>query len=190
MNDVERKIIVAITGASGFCYVSNLLTKLEETSVRRENIVVIFSENGKLVAEQEAGKSAVHNIFSRFPIYENQDMMVAPASGSSDYDTMIVAPCSMGTLASIASGLASNLITRTADVMLKERRRLILVTRETPLNLIHIENMLAVTRAGGIICPASPSFYFHPVSLNALISTVSERILSLAEINYPLQRFK
>lgn len=190
MNDVERKIIVAITGASGFCYASNLLTKLEETAVRRANIAVIFSENGKLVAEHEAGKTAVDNIVGKFPIYENLDMMAAPASGSADYDTMIVAPCSMGTLASIAAGLASNLITRAADVMLKERRRLILVIRETPLNLIQIENMLAVTRAGAIVCPASPSFYFQPASIDALVGTVTERIISLSNINYPVKRFK
>jgi 4-hydroxy-3-polyprenylbenzoate decarboxylase len=181
----DRKIIVAITGASGSCYAYQLLKKLLHTDIVPENIAVIFSENGLKVFEYEVGLSALNEINETFKIFDNNDFMVPFASGSSSFDTMIVVPCSMGTLARIASGIASDLISRTADVMLKERKRLILMTREAPLNSIHLENMLRTTNAGGIICPASPSFYSKPVDIEALISTVTERILSLSAIEYP-----
>jgi 4-hydroxy-3-polyprenylbenzoate decarboxylase len=137
------------------------------------------------VFKYELGLSAIKDVQDNFAIFDNSDFMVPFASGSTSFDTLIVAPCSMGTLARIASGLASDLISRTADVMLKERKRLILVTRETPLNLIHLENMLKITNAGGIICPASPSFYSKPADFDSLISTVTERILCLSTINFP-----
>jgi 4-hydroxy-3-polyprenylbenzoate decarboxylase len=181
----NRKIVVAITGASGACYACQLLKKLSHTDICRENIVVIFSENGAKVFEYELGSSAFDEINNDFKIVDNNDLMVSFASGSSSFDTLIVAPCSMGTLARIASGVASDLVTRTADVMLKERKRLILMTRETPFNSIHLENMLRVTNAGGIICPASPSFYSKPTDIESLIATVTERILSLAAIDCP-----
>jgi 4-hydroxy-3-polyprenylbenzoate decarboxylase len=181
----ERKIVVAITGASGSCYASQLLKKLIRADIPAENIAVIFSVNALKVFEHELGLSAFKEINENFKIIDNANFMVSFASGSSRFDTMIIAPCSMGTLARIASGIASDLISRTADVMLKERRRLILMTRETPLNSIHLENMLRVTNAGGIICPASPSFYSKPMDIDALISTVTERILSLSAIDCP-----
>ncbi|MDR1886372.1 MAG: UbiX family flavin prenyltransferase [Prevotellaceae bacterium] len=185
----NRKIVVGITGASGSCYAYQLLKKAVAAGICRDNISVVFSVNGKEVFEYELGNAIFREIAENFGIYGNSDFMTPLASGSSDIDTLIVAPCSMGTLARIATGLASDLISRTADVMLKERRRLILVTRETPLNLIHLENMLAVTKAGGIICPASPSFYSKPDNRDALIATVTERILSLAGIDCP-DRYK
>ncbi|MDR1583111.1 MAG: UbiX family flavin prenyltransferase [Prevotellaceae bacterium] len=181
----NRKIVIAITGASGSCYAYQLLKKLLRTGICTENIAVIFSANGLKVFEYELGLSALKEINETFKIFDNDDFMVSFASGSSSFDTLIVAPCSMGTLARIASGVASDLISRTADVMLKERKRLILMSRETPLNSIHLENMLRVTKAGGIICPANPSFYSKPTDIEALISTVTERILSLSAINYP-----
>jgi 4-hydroxy-3-polyprenylbenzoate decarboxylase len=180
----NRKIIVAITGASGSCYAYRLLKQLSSTNIYPENIAVIFSANGLKVFEYELGLSALNEISETFEIFDNNDFMVPFASGSSPFDTLIVAPCSMGTLARIASGVASDLISRAADVMLKERKCLILMTRETPLNSIHLENMLRVTNAGGIICPASPSFYSKPADIESLISTVTERILSLASIDY------
>ncbi|MDR2026459.1 MAG: UbiX family flavin prenyltransferase [Prevotellaceae bacterium] len=181
----NRKIVVAITGASGSRYASQLLKKLTRTDIRSENIAVIFSDNGLKVFEYELGLPALKEINENFNVFDNGDFMVSFASGSSSFDTLIIVPCSMGTLARIASGAASDLVSRTADVMLKERKRLILVTRETPLNSIHLENMLRVTNAGGIVCPASPSFYSKPADIEALISTVTERILSLASIDYP-----
>jgi 4-hydroxy-3-polyprenylbenzoate decarboxylase len=181
----SRKIVVAITGASGSCYAFQLLKKLSCTDICRENIAVIFSANGLKVFEYELGSPALNEISETFEVVNNDDFMISFASGSSSFDTLIVAPCSMGTLARIASGIASDLISRTADVMLKERKRLILAIRETPFNAIHLENMLKVTNAGGIICPANPSFYSKPTDIDALISTVTERILSLSEIDYP-----
>jgi 4-hydroxy-3-polyprenylbenzoate decarboxylase len=115
-----------------------------------------------------------------FDFYDKKDFYAPFASGSAQYDTMIVCPCSMGMLARIATGISNDLITRAADVVLKERRRLILVTRETPLNLIHINNMKTVTEAGGIICPAVPSFYGNPNSIEAALATVVDRVLDLA----------
>jgi 4-hydroxy-3-polyprenylbenzoate decarboxylase len=181
----SRKTIVAITGASGSCYAYRLLEKLLRADVCPENIAVVFSQNGLKVFEYELGLQAFEKIRETFKIFDNNDFMVPFASGSSSYDTLIVVPCSMGTLARIASGTASDLVSRTADVMLKERRNLILVTREMPLNSIHLENMLKVTNAGGIICPASPSFYGRPDDIDGLISTVTEKILSLSAIDSP-----
>jgi 4-hydroxy-3-polyprenylbenzoate decarboxylase len=181
----SRKIVVAITGASGSCYAYQLLKKLSCTDICRENITVIFSDNGLKVFEYELGLPALNEISETFEVVSNDDFMISFASGSSAFDTLIVVPCSMGTLARIASGIASTLISRTADVMLKERKRLILAIRETPFNAIHLENMLKVTNAGGIICPANPSFYSKPTDIDALISTVTERILKLSEIDCP-----
>jgi 4-hydroxy-3-polyprenylbenzoate decarboxylase len=181
----NRKIVVGVTGASGSCYAYQLLKRLKFTDIAPENIAVIFTETGLKVFKYELGLSAIKDVQDNFAVFDNSDFMVPFASGTSSFDTLIVAPCSMGTLARIASGLASDLISRTADVMLKERKRLILTTRETPLNLIHLENMLKITNAGGIICPASPSFYSKPADFDALISTVTERILSLSAINFP-----
>ncbi|MDR1182706.1 MAG: UbiX family flavin prenyltransferase [Bacteroidales bacterium] len=183
LENENRKIVVGITGASGSCYAYRLLKQLRAADISRDNIAVIFSLNGLKVFEYELGMDALKEISKNFKVFDNSDFMTPFASGSSYFDTLIVAPCSMGTLARIASGIASDLISRTADVMLKERKRLILMTRETPLNSIHLENMLRVTNAGGIICPASPSFYSNPFDIESLISTVTERILSLSEID-------
>ncbi|MFC2138288.1 UbiX family flavin prenyltransferase, partial [Bacteroidota bacterium] len=111
--------------------------------------------------------------------YDVNDFFSPAASGSANYDAMIIIPCSMGTLGKIAHGTSDDLIIRAADVMLKEKRKLILVPRETPYNLIHIENMKLITLAGGIICPASPSFYSKPETINDLVDTIVERVLHL-----------
>ncbi|MDR0558828.1 MAG: UbiX family flavin prenyltransferase [Prevotellaceae bacterium] len=185
----NRKTVVAITGASGSYYAFKLLEKMEEASIRNEDIALIISRNGKRVCEYEIGENSLDKIVGKYRVFDNDDFMAPFASGSSSFDTLIVVPCSMGALARIASGIASDLISRTADVMLKERRRLILVVREMPLNLIHIENMLKITQAGGIICPASPSFYFKPDSIDSLLSTVTERIMTIAGIDCQTKRF-
>ncbi|WP_140939641.1 UbiX family flavin prenyltransferase [Sphingobacterium lumbrici] len=175
---MKRKIIVAITGASGAIYAKLLLDKLSLLMDQIEEIGVVMSDNAKDVWQFELKNEA----FKTYPFvfYSKNDFMAPFASGSANFDTMIVCPCSMGTLARIANGTSSDLTTRAADVILKERRKLILVARETPLNLMHIQNMLTVTQAGGIICPASPSFYSQPQCIEDVAATVVDRVISLA----------
>ncbi|MFH0841620.1 MAG: UbiX family flavin prenyltransferase [Bacteroidota bacterium] len=178
MRQPERKIIVAITGASGSVYAKNLLDRLVHLKNPPAEIAVVFSDTAKEIWKYETG----HKFRPVSPAKEyNINSFFEPfASGSSDFDTMIICPASMGTLGRIASGTSENLIARAADVMLKERRKLILVPRETPYNLIHIKNMETLTLAGAIICPATPSFYSRPKSVVDLVNTVVERILALA----------
>ncbi len=170
-----RKIVVGITGASGAIYAKQLLETLPSLPVAA---AVVFSTCGQQVFNQELGDGAAAAI--PFRQYDNNDFNAPFASGASDFDTMIIVPCTMGALGRIANGTSADLLSRAADVMLKERRRLILVTRETPLNLIHIRNMQQVTEAGGIICPASPSFYSSPQTIDELAATVTNRVLQLA----------
>ena len=137
-----------------------------------------MSDNAKDVWKFELGNTDYEKL--PFKIYSKSDFFAPFASGSARYNTMIICPCSMGTLARIASGISNDLTTRAADVVLKERRKLILITRDTPLSLIHINNMKTITEAGGIICPASPSFYSKPQTFEALASTVVDRAIDLA----------
>lgn len=174
----QQKIIIAATGASGAIYTDILFKKLQKIGDQIIEVAVIFSDNAKDVWEYELGNKDYKKL--SHPNYDQDDFYAPPASGSAQYDTMIICPCSMGTLGKIAGGIADNLITRSADVMLKERRRLILVTREAPFNLIHIKNMKTVARAGGIICPASPSFYSKPKKIEEVCATVIDRVLELA----------
>ncbi len=178
MEPTNRKIILAITGASGSIYAKILLDKLQGLKNAPEEIAVIFSDNAKEIWEYELEEK--YKAIPPAKEYNNSSFFVPFASGSSDYDTMIICPASMGMLGRIANGTSENLIARAADVMLKERRKLILIPRETPYNLIHIRNMETLTLAGAIICPATPSFYSKPQTINDLVKTVVERILSLA----------
>jgi len=138
---------------------------------------VVMSDNAKYVWKTELGNTDYEKY--PFTFYTKQDFNAPFASGSAMYNKMVVVPCSMGTMARIASGVSNDLTTRAADVILKERRKLILVARETPLSLIHINNMKAVTEAGGIICPASPSYYSNPSNIEELAQTVVSRIVDL-----------
>jgi 4-hydroxy-3-polyprenylbenzoate decarboxylase len=174
----SRKIIVAVTGASGAIYARRLMEKLEGMENPPEEIAVVFSDNARAIWEFETGEKFVAKGHTKE--YNNKDFFVPFASGSSDFDTMIICPASMGILGRIAGGTSDNLIARAADVILKERRKLILVPRETPYNLIHIRNMETLTLAGAIICPASPSFYSKPQNIDDLVMTVVERVISLA----------
>lgn len=175
------RVIVAVTGASGAIYARQTLERLA-ASDEVEHIALICSSTAlQTVAFEGETLPEDHKIVR----LDNSDLFASPASGSARYDVMIVVPCSVGTLGRIAGGTAQTLIERSADVMLKERRRLILALRETPLSLIHLRNMTAVTEAGGIILPASPSFYSHPKSIEELAATVVERILALAGIDTP-----
>jgi 4-hydroxy-3-polyprenylbenzoate decarboxylase len=177
-DNLRRKIVLAITGASGSIYAYKLLGRLHEIQAPVEEIAVIFSDTGKEIWESEIG-SKFHNEGSAKE-YDNKTYYAPFASGSSRYDTMIICPASMGTTGRIANGTSDDLIARAADVMLKERRRLIIVPRETPYSLIHIENMKKLTLAGAIICPATPSFYSNPKTIDDLVMTIVDRILDLA----------
>ncbi|MDR3184043.1 MAG: UbiX family flavin prenyltransferase [Prevotellaceae bacterium] len=181
-----RKIVIGVTGASGAIYAKRLFDKLSPQE--DVEVAVVFTANGEKVFRYEMGEAAFRAV--PFPQYDNNDFFAPFASGSSLFDTLVVAPCSMGALARIAGGLASDLISRTADVMLKERRTLILVPRETPLHLIHIQNMQRIAEAGGVICPASPSFYSHPQTIDNAVDTVVDRVLQLAGFTVETYRWK
>lgn len=177
----EKKIIIAVTGASGSLYAKILFDKLKQLNSQWQNIGIVFSSNAKQVWQHELKNNDFEKI--NFPVYSKDDFNAPFASGSAKYNIMIVCPCSMGTLARIATGISNDLTTRAADVILKERRKLILVTRDTPLSLIHINNMKTVTEAGGIICPASPAYYSNPQTIEQLATTVIDRVLDLAGFN-------
>jgi 4-hydroxy-3-polyprenylbenzoate decarboxylase len=177
----NRKIVVAVTGASGSVYAGKLLEKLAFLKDRPEEIAVVFSDTAKEIWLAETGEKYSAAIPAKE--YKNDSYYAPFASGSSTYDTMIICPASMGTMGRIANGTSDDLIARTADVMLKERRRLIIVPREAPYSLIHISNMEKLTLAGAIICPASPSFYSKPETIDDLVMTVVDRVLDLAGFN-------
>lgn len=183
----KRKIIIAVTGASGSVYAKILLNKLANLQDQVQDIALIFSNNAKEIWKHELGNDT-YNI-NLFKEYSKNDFNAPFASGSAKYNTMIICPCSMGTLGRIANGISNDLITRAADVVLKEKRKLIIVTRETPYNLIHIKNMETITLAGGIICPASPSFYNKPQTIEELATTVIDRVLDLAGFEIDTQRW-
>jgi polyprenyl P-hydroxybenzoate/phenylacrylic acid decarboxylase-like protein len=181
MNTVEKqRLIVAITGASGAVYGVRLLEALRASSVVESHLVI--SSSGVMTAQQEldmrradieALADVVHNV---------KDIGATIASGSFKSAGMVIAPCSMKTLASIAHGLADNLVARAADVILKERRRLVLVARETPLNLAHLRNMTAVTEMGAIVFPPVPAFYTKPQTLDDIVDHTVGRLLDLFDL--------
>ena len=174
----RRKVVIAVTGASGAVYAKVLLDKLHVLQKDLLEVGLIMSDNAVQVWKHELGSG--FDFDYPFMIYDKGDFNAPFASGSARYDTMIICPCSMGTMGRIAGGISNDLTTRAADVILKERRKLILVVRDTPLSLIHINNMKTITEAGGIICPASPSFYSRPASIEEVAATVVDRVLDLA----------
>ncbi|WP_298391326.1 UbiX family flavin prenyltransferase [Hydrotalea sp.] len=178
---MQYKIIVAITGASGSIYAKLLLDKLVALQNQIAEVGIVMSNNAKIVWKTELGNSD----FLQYPFnyYDKHDFNAPFASGSAKFNTMIVAPCSMGTMGRIAAGISDDLVTRSADVILKERRKLILMIRDTPYNLIHIRNMETVTLAGGIILPATPSFYHRPTTIEAIAASVVDRMLDIAGLN-------
>jgi 4-hydroxy-3-polyprenylbenzoate decarboxylase len=184
---MSHKIVVAVTGASGSIYAKVLLDKLFQIQNQWQELSIVMSKNAKEVWHTELGNEDYNNYNARF--FEKTDFSAPFASGSAKYNIMIVAPCSMGTLGRIASGVSDDLITRAADVVLKERRKLILMVRDTPYNLIHIKNMETVTLAGGIIAPATPSFYSLPKTMEELAATVVDRILDIAGLDISTYRW-
>ncbi len=175
------KIAVAVTGASGSIYSKVLLKKLQALGDQVKEVGLVWSSNAHTVWEQELEDKEYNNY--PFRVWDKNDFMAPFASGSSGYSALIICPCSMGTLGRIAGGISNDLVTRAADVMLKERRKLVCVVRETPYNLIHLRNMTTVTEAGGIICPATPSFYSKPKTIEEVAETVVNRALHLAGID-------
>lgn len=180
------KITVAITGASGAIYAKQLLFKLSDAP-EIETINVVFSSVGKKIYLDELNLTQI-DLPKKCNVYSNNNFEVSIASGSNPADAMVICPCSCTTMAKIAAGIGDNLITRAASVMLKERRKLVIVLRETPLSLIVIKNMETLTLAGATILPACPSFYSKPSSVAEVVDTVVFRILSHLNINH--QGFK
>lgn len=176
---MKRKIVIAIGGSSGSIYAKLLLDKLSN----RTDIIlgVVMTDNAKINWELEIGPwdASKYNV----DYYKNNDFFAPFASGSAQYDSMIVCPCSMGLLSRITHGISNDLITRTTDVILKERRKLIVVPREMPYSLIHLRNMTSLTEAGAIICPATPSYYSKPSTLEEIALTVVDRVIDLAGID-------
>jgi len=176
----RRRIIVAITGATGATYGVQLLKKLGASAGVETHLVI--SDAASLTLHQELGLQRRDVEALAHVVYRNRDIGATIASGSFTSDGMVIAPCSMKTLAAVAHGLSDNLVTRAADVVLKERRRLVLMVRETPFNLAHLRNMTAVTEMGGIVFPPLPSFYHRPASIEEMVEHTVERVLDLLGI--------
>ena len=179
---MTKRLIIAITGATGSIYGMRLLQQLRAIGDWETHLIA--SDAGVLNAWQEYGLARKDLNKLADVVHNPRDIGASIASGSFRTHGMVVAPCSMKTLAGIAHGFSDNLITRAADVILKERRRLVLLVRETPLNLAHLRNMTAVTEMGGIIFPPVPAFYSHPESIDDLIDHTAGRVLDLFEINH------
>ena len=176
-----KKIAIAITGASGSIYAKLLLDKLQTLTEQIAELSIVMTDNAKFVWQTEVGNADYDKFSARY--FDKKDFTAPFASGSAQYDALIIIPCSMGTLGRIASGISNDLITRAADVLLKERKKLICVIRDTPYNLVHIRNMETVTLAGGIICPATPSFYSNPKTIEEAAQTVVDRVVDLTGLS-------
>ena len=174
--DRRKRIVVGISGASGVVYGVRLLEMLRELDVETH---LVMSRSAQMTLAYETDLRAADVQALAFEHYPNADIGAAISSGSFRVDGMIVAPCSMKTLASVAHGLSDNLITRAADVTLKERRRLVLLVRETPFNLAHLRNMTAVTEMGGVIFPPLPAFYNQPATIDEMVDHTVSRVLDL-----------
>ena len=173
-----HKLILGLGGSSGAIYAKLLLKRLDNLKDQYSEIGIVMSQNARLNWDLEMENEPIESFGHR--VFGNDDFNAPFASGSARFNTMIICPCSMGALARVANGLSDDLMTRAADVILKERRRLILVPREMPFSLIHLDNMKKLAAAGAIICPAIPSFYSKPDTIENLCLTVVDRVLDLA----------
>jgi 4-hydroxy-3-polyprenylbenzoate decarboxylase len=181
---VARRIIIAITGATGAVYGVRLLQHLQHIPGIETHLLI--SDAAVLTLHQETGLQRREVESFAHVVHKVRDIGASIASGSFQSDGMIIAPCSMKTLASVAHGLSDNLIARAADVVLKERRRLVLMVRETPFNLAHLRNMTAVTEMGGIIFPPLPSFYHNPQTIEQMVDHTVARVIDLFGIEHAL----
>lgn len=184
MSDAKvRRLVVGVTGATGATYAVHLLRALQGVPDVESHLVV--SPAGVLNIKYELGltRQEVHALADR--VYSFRDVGATLASGGFATMGMVVVPCSMRTLAAVAHGLSDNLVTRAADVTLKERRRLVMLVRETPFNLAHLRNMTAVTEMGGIIFPPLPAFYHHPATIDEMVQHTVARVLALFDISVP-----
>lgn len=177
--DKQRRIMVAISGASGAIYARRLLEVLPQAY---GTIYLSASDNAIGIMREEIGVNTLADLIpcdarSQFSLVDSSDLSAPPASGSHDYDGLVVIPCSMGVVGRIAAGVSNDLVTRAADVCLKERRKVVLVVRETPFSLIHLRNMTALAEAGAIILPAAPAFYGKPDTIDDLVNFVVDRVL-------------
>jgi 4-hydroxy-3-polyprenylbenzoate decarboxylase len=189
-----RPLVVAITGASGAPYAVRLLQAL---LAARQPVWLIVSSHGFRLLDTESGigsLAALRDAVGTEPwdqlvtVFDDRDRGAKPASGSARTAGMVICPCSMGTLAAVAQGASRSLVERAADVVLKERRRLVLVTRETPLSLVHLENMVRVTQAGAVVLPAAPGFYHRPTRVEELVDFVVARVLDLLDVEHAVGR--
>lgn len=179
-----RRFVVAITGATGAVYGVRLLQRLGACPGVETHLVI--SDAATLTLHQEVGLQRKDVEALAHVVHKNRDIGASIASGSFQTDGMVIAPCSMKTLAAVAHGLSDNLITRAADVILKERRRLIMMVRETPFNLAHLRNMTAVTEMGGIVFPPLPSFYNRPATIDEMVDHTAARVLDLLGVDNTL----
>lgn len=184
---MPNRIVIAVGGSSGSLYAKLLFDRLVQCQDQWERVGVVMSDNARYNWELELGSASYQNY--PFDFYQKNDFMAPFASGSARYNIMMVCPCSMGLLGRIAQGISNDLTTRAADVALKERRKLILVPRETPYNLIHLRNMTQLTEAGAVICPATPSFYSQPQTIEEAALTVVDRLLDLAGLDLETYRW-
>jgi flavin prenyltransferase len=192
-------IAVALTGASGMPYGLRLIECLIETGAR---VYLLYSQAAHIVAKQELDLTIppraqdAEKFFSeryraapgQLRVFAREDWFAPVASGSNPADAMAICPCSMGTLAAVAAGLSDSLIERAADVMLKEKRKLVIVPRETPFSVLHLENMLRLANAGAVILPANPGFYHHPKSVDALVDFIVARVLDQLGVRHTLMQ--
>jgi 4-hydroxy-3-polyprenylbenzoate decarboxylase len=181
---VPRRLIVAITGATGSIYGVRLLETLRRLGGVETHLLISNAGWLNIRHELDLDKAAIHALADI--VHNVRDVGASIASGSFATDGMVVAPCSMKTLASIALGLSDNLITRAADVVLKERRRLVLMVRETPFNLAHLRNMTSVTEMGGVIFPPLPAFYHRPGSIDEMVDQTVDRVVDMFVIGRPV----
>ena len=183
--------VIGITGASGSIYGIRLI---QELGRRNHNVNVVITSAGKKVMAEELGVASIEQMdklglaetSNNVRIWENDNFEAPFMSGSNAPEAVVIIPCSMGKLAAVANGISGNLLERIADVALKERKQLILVVRETPLSLIHLENMVKVAKAGGQILPAMPAFYHHPETVDDLVNFIVGKVLNLLGIEHNL----